>query len=365
MPMDIALLLAPVTAEAPCGIDLSFSPEWDAIMEMRREDDPTLDQGAWVAALKSADWPGVARSCESLLTGRSKDLRLVGWLTDACARLRGFDGLADGLALSAGLVASYWDRVHPLPDDGDQEQRIGNLRWLALRVEQLAPSLPLVVHAHRQISLADLAAARAQRLAGQSAAATAGAVAHAVPPEPVLTLEIAWRDVMGGGREAARTRRAQVIRAGDALGQLERAVAQRLGEDAPSFNGPRRALDKVLDELTRLERECHFLAGPIGEAQPPGDDLLASPTPMAPAHVGAAARGDGRIENRAQAVEQLRGVAAFFRSNEPHSPVAYLADKAVRWSDMPLHEWLRAVVKDGGSLSHLEEMLGVDAPGGP
>jgi type VI secretion system protein ImpA len=42
--------------------------------------------------------------------------------------------------------------------------------------------------------------------------------------------------------------------------------------------------------------------------------------------------------------------------------VAYLADKAVRWSEMPLHEWLRAVVKDGGSLSHLEEMLGIQAP---
>jgi type VI secretion system protein ImpA len=54
-------------------------------------------------------------------------------------------------------------------------------------------------------------------------------------------------------------------------------------------------------------------------------------------------------------------VAAFFRATEPHSPVAYLADKAARWGEMPLHAWLRAVVKDEAALAQLEEMLGVEA----
>jgi type VI secretion system protein ImpA len=61
---------------------------------------------------------------------------------------------------------------------------------------------------------------------------------------------------------------------------------------------------------------------------------------------------------------QLRVVADFFRRTEPHSPVAYLADKAARWGDMPLHVWLRAVMKDPGSLTQLEEMLGVEPPAG-
>ena len=30
---------------------------------------------------------------------------------------------------------------------------------------------------------------------------------------------------------------------------------------------------------------------------------------------------------------------------------------------MPLHEWLRSVVKDGASLGHIEELLGVQATG--
>ena len=65
------------------------------------------------------------------------------------------------------------------------------------------------------------------------------------------------------------------------------------------------------------------------------------------------------IQNRAQAVAQLRAVARFFRSTEPHSPAAYLADKAAEWAEMPLHQWLSTVVKDDGSLAHIRELLGV------
>ena len=359
--MNIAPLLAPVNADAPGGIDLSFSPEIDAIQEMRREDDPTLDQGEWVATLKTADWAGVARTCEILLSTKSKDLRVAGWLADAWARLRGFEGLADGLELTTGLVDTHWDSLHPLPEEGDQEQRIGNLRWLATRVEQLAPSMPLVVHGGRKSSLTDIAAARTKRLAGNATPSSfAQPDPNAPPAEPALTLEIVWRDVTSAGREAARARRAHVTRARAALARLQASVDARLGDDAPSFVAPRNALDKTLDELTRLERECNFNETPAAEAPAFEDTTMATQTPEPGS--ATAPRVPGRIETRAQALEQLRLVAAFFRSTEPHSPVAYLADKAVRWSEMPLHEWLRAVVKDGGSLSHLEEMLGVDKP---
>ena len=369
-PMDIATLLAPISAEHPSGVDLSFSPEVDAIQEMRREDDPTLDQGAWVSALKSADWGGVVRSCETILATKSKDLRVVGWLVDAWARLRSFEGLADGLELTAGLIESGWEQLHPMADDGDQEQRIGNLRWLAARTEQLATTIPLVSHGARRTTVAAINGARARRLtslantAAGTSAPNAPQPAEGSPAEPALTLEMIWRDVNASGREAARARRMQVTRARTALTRVQTAVDERLQDEAPSFVAPRAALDKVLDELARLERECGLEAAITAQpVAPQADALLAGqPLPSAPANNTAAAT-PGQILTRAQALEQLRLVADFFRTTEPHSPVAYLADKAVRWSEMPLHEWLRAVVKDGVSLAHLEEMLGVDKPG--
>ena len=41
------------------------------------------------------------------------------------------------------------------------------------------------------------------------------------------------------------------------------------------------------------------------------------------------------------------------------SPVAYLADKAASWGDMPLHAWLSTVIKDPSALSQMEELLGI------
>nr|WP_175424989.1 type VI secretion system membrane subunit TssM [Pseudoduganella umbonata] len=39
----------------------------------------------------------------------------------------------------------------------------------------------------------------------------------------------------------------------------------------------------------------------------------------------------------------------------------YLADKAAAWAAMPLHQWLRAVVKDPGQMAQLDELLGTVA----
>ena len=70
----------------------------------------------------------------------------------------------------------------------------------------------------------------------------------------------------------------------------------------------------------------------------------------------------GPLQTRDQALAQLREVAEFFRRTEPHSPVAYLADKAASWGEMSLHLWLRTVLKNDETLSGLEELLGVQKP---
>ena len=57
-------------------------------------------------------------------------------------------------------------------------------------------------------------------------------------------------------------------------------------------------------------------------------------------------------------------VAEFFRRTEPHSPVAYLADKAASWGEQPLHVWLKTVVKDAGALAHVDELLGIERDAG-
>ena len=340
-------LTAPLEGPSPCGEDLSFSPEFDQIAEMRREDDPTLDQGEWVTTLKVADWPGVSRLCQDLLTQRSKDLRLVMWLTEAEAMVRGYAGLRDGLALCASLCRTQWPGLHPLPDHGDMEERIGNLGWLLQKVQHFASSRP--VTRPRQgapHSLRDLMAARQN-------AATSTEVGEGADR---LTVDAFMRALRETPREHLRTQLDALRDSLAALRDLQEVVDAQLGQDGPSFVSAREALSDALHDLERLAREVGALdtdpghAHAVAEATDTGGEAM-------PAVAAGVARGP--VANRAQALQQLREVASFFRRTEPHSPVAYLADKAVKWAEMPLHEWLRHVVKDQGAMSHLEELLGL------
>ncbi|MET0856003.1 MAG: type VI secretion system protein TssA [Telluria sp.] len=327
--LTIEELLAPVSASSACGEDLAFSSELDAIAKARQADDPSIEQGAWVTTLKEADWKFVATGCAKLIRTRSKDLRLAVWLAEASAKTGGLRGLGDSLLVLAALCERYWDDVYPLPDEGGYEQRIGNLCWIAARAPQLAKETALTEGAG--FSMIDFEFARS-RSAGEGAG-----------PD----LEAARRRTSRGFYQALLDDSAHCVAA---VGELERVVDERLGADGPGFSATKAALQDVIHFVTPFARE----AGVAAEALPVAQ-VAAAPAqvPVQAAPVG------GPLQTRAQALAQLRSVAEFFRRTEPHSPVAYLADKAANWGEQPLHVWLRGVVKDPAVFAQLEEMLGM------
>jgi type VI secretion system protein ImpA len=348
--MNFDALLAPVSDASPSGEDLSFSSEFDAIAELRRADDPTLDQGEWVTSLKVANWPGVLVQCEQLLSTRSKDVRVAAWWTDANARLHGYAGLADGLSLCRSLCERFWADLHPeLDDGGDAEQRAGALRWLLAQVEALASHLSVLQHGARTYSLSDMASA-------QAVTRSSDRRDDAAPSGDRITVDDIAAARRSTPREFFGVNLGEAKRAQAALAELQLVIDPLMGAEGPAFTGARRALEDAVHAVERLARE----ADPLGAAALASGELASS-------NAGAPGDGEsgafsGTLRTRAEALQQLRLVAAFFRRTEPHSPVAYLADRAAQWGDMPLHDWLRAVMKDAGSLSHIEELLGVPQP---
>ena len=152
---------------------------------------------------------------------------------------------------------------------------------------------------------------------------------------------------------------------------LERELDARAGTSAPSFRQVKDAYEFVSTLAERFAREMgaklepaasqpESHPGPVERAEPSFKTAPSLETSMQTnANVPVAVGHAGPIQSRADAVAQLRAVARFLRATEPHSPAAYLADKAATWAEMPLHEWLSAVVKDDGSLAHIRELLGV------
>jgi len=329
--LDIDKLLAPVSADQPCGEDLAFSSEIDAIVHARQADDPSIEQGAWVADLKEADWKFVAKQCAALIEKRSKDLQLAVWLAEAGVKTGGVRGLADSLDLIAALCERFWDGMYPLADEDGFERRIGNLAWVAARI---APWL-------RAVALTEGGAP------GTKAYALSDFdVARAHGGEELAKLEAA-RQRSARGFYAGLLRDCAACRA--AIDRLEGSVDARLGADGPSFSAAKSGLESVSMFVKPL-------AGEAGAAKPVAEEERVAD---APAPLPAAVSG-GTLQTRAQALAQLRAVAEFFRRTEPHSPVAYLAEKAAHWGEQPLHVWLRALVKDDASFAHIEELLGVD-----
>jgi len=359
--MNLEPLLAPLANGAGCGEDMLFSDAFDRIAEMRRFDDPSLSQGEWVTEIKEADWAGVVRESAELLSKRTKDLRLAVWMTEALSHTQGFAGLGQGYTLTAKLVEQYWDAIHPLPEDEDQEQRIGVLDWLLGQSERLVRAVPITQSPRGRFNSIEMNAAQAltqamERNPGE--ADSLRAQAHLTQDD----FDAARRDTPGVFFAQSATAARDAFAA---LRALEQAVDARLGMEGPAFGAAREAFESVIDLLGRFARDAGVHAGIDGESASTPDtgfneriepmDLSspAAPRPAMPAG------GSGPIQHRAQALAQLKAVAEFFRRTEPHSPVAYLADKAARWGDMSLHEWLRTVVKDDGALSHVEELLGV------
>jgi type VI secretion system protein ImpA len=352
--LQLTDLLEPISDASPTGEDMSFSGEVDAINKARQFDDPTLDQGEWVTDIKEADWEFVYSQCAALLTGKTKDLRIAGWLVEAAAKTRQFDGLAAGFELLAGLCQRYWDVIHPQIDDGDIEQRVGNLTWLLTRSVQLVKDIPLSEGRGSAYSWADFEAARVR---ANNAVRTGEASSSGDAGQPdIAVMEAARRKSSKGFYE---TLIAGCTRSQGALVELERSLDERLGAEGPSFTALKEVLNDVMATLQRYGADVGLKTAGLAAAQDGGAKLSAGIEANAPNLSG------GPIKTRDQAIEQLRRVAEFFRRTEPHSPVAYLADKAANWGDLPLHTWLKSVVKDPASLAFIEEMLGVKTESRP
>jgi type VI secretion system protein ImpA len=345
--IDLDALLNPITDALPCGEDMQFSGEFDTIRDMRRSDDPTLDQGVWVRDLKVANYLGVRQLSTQLLGTRTKDIRLCGWFTEACARLDGFAGMASGLEATHSICERFWDGIYPLADGNDQDERIGNINWLLKQIEELGATLPLIKSKDRSMGRRVIEAARASQTneqddeRRQQAEDVQTAIQKMAGPQVLSHIEA-------------------VQRALTQLEALQTLLDVRLGDEGPSFSSARQSLQDTEHLLRRIAKEKGLSSPP--EALDAG--ALADHPQGAATDNAHPSSASGVLTNRNQALAQLRAVSEFFRRTEPHSPVAYLAEKAARWGEVPLHQWLRTVVKDPQVLGNLEELLGVDpAPG--
>ncbi|TKD29909.1 type VI secretion system protein TssA [Azotobacter chroococcum] len=355
MSLDLSALLQPIPGDDPCGEDVSFDDCYDKIREARRADDPNLPQGDWQSELKVADWHQVVELSSQVLSRRSKDLQIAAWLAEGLVCRHGFEAAAPALELLRRLIDDYWPGLYPRLGKEGIEERIARLEWLDNYLGQALQRAPLS-RDKPVMSLLDWQTSReVDNLARHNHAGWQAAIDEGKPD-----VERFDRALQDSGGEFIGALRASLAEANTACQALQATLEQLLGRQAPTLRNIHDQLQHASQVIAQAAAQLGLGGSPASEPDAPAmtETLVAD-------SIGNAASIPQRTpleampqETRQEALRQIRQIAVWFRRNEPHSPVAYLLERAVLWADMPLDQWLAEVVDDSSVLSRVRERIG-------
>jgi type VI secretion system protein ImpA len=355
--IDLEAMLQPISEESPSGESLRYSGIYDEISEARRADD-NLNQGAWQTELKVADYRRVIELAVPAITTRSKDLQIAAWLGESLVKTHGFAGLRDSIKLLSGLQDKFWETLFPEIDEGDMEGRANAVAWFEGQGAFALQGIPItggdgysfldwedskVFDFPDNIEM--LETAEQTRLNALKAQAEA---------QRRVTAEM-WRKATGATRRAEMEVVNFVVEeCWAALTELNAVIEARYDRNQmPGLTNIRKALDAVHTQVKRILEEKR--------AEEP-DEVEADASAEAGVNEDGTPRGagvaTGAIANRRDALKRLNDIAEFFQKTEPHSPISYIVQRAVKWGNMPLETWLQDVIKDETVLFNLRQTLG-------
>lgn len=361
--LDVEALLTPIPGDSPAGESLQYAGLYDEIRESRRADEDSA-QGEWKKSdAKSADWNGVVKLATEALADRTKDLQICAWLTEALVKLHGFVGLRDGLKIMCGLHERFWDHVYPETDEDGLEARANSLDWLSSQLARSIKEVPITDaptgvnysyfswHESEEFDIPeDLDALDAEALERVNELKERASLESKITGEEWRKAKNATRRVFYEGTYALVGECREELRA------LDRVMDEKFARETPGLGALTKALDEIHTLVEKLVKEKRILE-PDPATPEEATDAGGEP------HNGLAGHHDagttGPIKTRQDAFRRLAEVVNYLRQTEPHSPVSFLVERAIRWGQMPLDLWLEDVIKEGGALETLRETLGL------
>jgi type VI secretion system protein ImpA len=369
--LDFDQLLAPISDEHPSGTELRDDAEGSALFFQVKES----REAARIAERQLLHWYGegdkpdppnwrpVAEVAERILCEKSKDLWVAAWFLEALVRLHGFPGLRDGLRLIRQLCERYWAEIHPAPDEEGYGHTVSQLTGvfegaLAGPISEIA--ITPASASQPSFSGRDYTDAcalekldpgdRSRRI--EQGAVTLEMFARAVQPNQVEFFRDLLKDIDDSLQEFTR---------------LSQQLDEGCGRDeagysaAPPTSAVREAISSAGDLVRSLTRD---LLGEEVAAEAVADvggtlEPAAGPSPAGPGGTPV-----GAIRSREDAFRALLLVADFFRRTEPHSPVSYSLEQAVRWGRMPFPELMSELIADESVRRDMFRRAGVSEPPG-
>ncbi len=361
--IDIESLLQPIDGEFATGSDPrdDSSPlsSYQIIKTARYAARDAEKNNLYNDGASDADehWRKIINEAPKLLTEKAKDLDVVTWYTEALTRRYGFSGLRDALLLVEGLIERYWDNLYPMPDEDGIETRVAQFAGLNGKSSDgvlIAPIRripitggytpgPFAFYQYQQ-------AVELERISNEDAkeskAAQLGFSFASIEQVVAATDSQFFVDLLDDIAQMVNSCR-----------NLETSFENHCGRDeAPSM----RALINVLQECaSAVNHMAKHLLPVAEELVEPELAVDAEGAPQTAAQARAAAK-DEAIINRESAFKKLIEIAQFFKKTEPHSPVSYALEKAVKWGNMALDELIVELIPDDTARKHFTMLTGVN-----
>lgn len=332
MSLNHEALLAPISADEPCGIELDYDADYLAL-ERSVEGQPERQYGDTIIPAEEPDWSKVLQQALALLE-KSKDFRLAVIVTRALTHARGVAGTAEGLNLTLDLARRYWELGYPsLVYDGESDPlpRSNALAGLTA-LNGLIGDLRNVEVASRQLGKIPLSTL--ERIA-QSREDLADAPLRRDQLQQFLSDELGY-----GNPDLTALSEVKELSV-----ELERFCRESLGaENTPEFHR--------LVSLINLVCPSHLNPVPASaETEAPQDDVApaAGDAGAAPATPGT----PGTPRSRSDVIAMLDAVCDYLEKHEPANPAPLLIKRARNMIGQDFLSILRELAPDGVAQAEL------------
>lgn len=358
--IQLESLLQPVSEENPVGDDIREDPSptspYYSIKDARNAARAAERNNMFDGNSSEADdqWRKILELAPQILQENAKDLEVASWYTEALIRRYGFQGLRDGFKLIHGLIDQYWDNLYPMPDEDGIETRVASLTGLNGEGAEGVLIAPI-----RNVEITEgFEPGPFTYWKYQQALEIEKIIDEEAKSDKASKLGFSNDDVEKAVADSSETFyvniRDDVSESIDTYREIGRLLDEYCGiNDSPPTSNIINILEDILGAINH-----------IGKYKMPSEEV-ADESANDGSEEGAAGEGavaaqaGGPVRTREDAFKKITEIAEFFRKTEPHSPISYILDRAVKWGDMPLDDLIRELIPDSSSRDFYGSLTGV------
>lgn len=408
--VEIDRLLTPISEESPTGAYLKLDRtayrglrnNYNAAQSSFRQLIETPDASNDEALLRANqhNWQQLHESTYEALTQSTKDIELLGWyISSQLFTAQPYQNLADSTSVLTQFIEQFGTLLHPtLPeskikssDEQGKQQELTEFRIKPLLQlvgesnDSTALFMPLqligmidditfgdYLRAERSGTLATLVE-KAQQRFSSDVEETVLLLAQAYQNFTEAEASIAKQcQLVGITPISFRFVKANIADVINAIRYLtgEKFTVWPLDENLnlrkeeviePTPSEPtvvdHQASSEPLNEVTPSTPAAS--ATPVETARQVASDPMSTPTQASVSVAQSVAVKP--VTSRDQAFQQLRELSEFFKQTEPHSPISFLLERAIRWGYMSLPELLQEMTGGNSSvMQHINQLTGMD-----